>query len=151
MTSCLHPIIAKWLVLMPESNRMFWVYNRPAFFWALLILILCGIPGDKIPELTFLEWLRPDKIVHVILFAVLSYLLLKGFGRQNQFQFLHIHAGKIAIIFSITYGCILEILQEYIFIHRSGDIRDAAANAVGAFIGLWIYRKYFHKNTVAGR
>lgn len=121
---------------------MFWKNNFPAILWAVLILVLCGVPGDKIPEMTFLEWLRPDKIVHLILFGVLSFLLLKGFSKQNQFPFIFKHAGKIALILSISYGGIVEILQDTVFIHRSGDIRDAAANAVGAIVGLWIYNRY---------
>ncbi len=124
---------------------MFWRYNKPAFIWALLILILCGIPGDKIPELTFLDWLKPDKIIHLILFGVLCFLFLKGFIRQNRFQYLNNHAGKIALLLSITYGCLVEILQQYVFIHRSGDIRDAIANSIGAVLGFLIYKKYFGK------
>ena len=122
---------------------MFWKYNLPAISWALLILLLCGLPGDKIPEITFLEWLRPDKIVHLILFGVLSFLFLKGFTKQNQYPFINKNAGKIALIICISYGGIIEILQNLVFIHRIGDIRDAAANAVGAVFGLWIYNRYF--------
>ena len=122
---------------------MFWRNNFPAILWAGLIMVLCGVPGDKIPEMTFLEWLRPDKIVHLLLFGVLSFLLLKGFSKQNQFSFLFKHAGKIALIISIAYGGMVEILQDSVFVHRSGDIRDAAANAVGALLGLWIYNRYF--------
>ena len=103
----------------------------------------CALPIYKIPEMTFLEWLRPDKIVHLILFGVLCFLFLKGFTKQNQYPFINKNAGKIALIICISYGGIIEILQNLVFIHRSGDIRDAAANAVGAVIGLWIYNRYF--------
>ena len=128
---------------------MFWKNNFPAILWAVLILLLCGVPGDKIPEMTFLEWLRPDKIAHLILFGVLSFLLLKGFSKQNKFPFLFKHASKIALAISITYGGIVEILQDSVFIHRSGDFRDAIANAIGAILGLWIYNRYLGR-TVKG-
>ena len=124
---------------------MFRRSNLPAIFWALLILLLCGLPGDKIPELTFLEWLNPDKIAHVILFGVQCFLLLKAFEKQNFSRVFNINPATLALILSISYGCIVEILQEYVFIHRSGDIRDAAANAVGALLGLWIYKRFFGK------
>lgn len=120
---------------------MFWRSNRPAIFWGILVLILCGFPGDKLPQLTFLEWLRPDKIVHLILFGVQCYLLLRGFKSQSSYPTLRSHAGRYAVLISITYGGLVEVLQEYVFIHRSGDIRDAAANALGAFIGLWIFNR----------
>jgi glycopeptide antibiotics resistance protein len=127
---------------MPEENKMFWRYNWPAFAWALIILILCGLPGDRFPELTFLEWLKPDKIVHLVLFGVLCFLLLRGFNRQNNFSVLNKNSIALALLISISYGGIVELLQTYVFIHRSGDIRDAAANAIGALIGYWIYKKY---------
>ena len=123
--------------------------NLPATFWALLILLLCGLPGDKIPELTFLEWLNPDKIAHIILFGVQCLLLLKGFEKQNFTRVVNSNHAALALVLSITYGCIVEILQEYVFINRNGDLRDAVANAIGALLGFWIYKRYFSK-TVNG-
>jgi glycopeptide antibiotics resistance protein len=123
---------------------MFWRNTWPAFGWAVVILILCGFPGDRLPELTFLEWLRPDKIVHLVIFGIQSYLLMRGFERQTNSVFLNRHAVLISILFTITYGCIVELMQTYLFIHRSGDVRDAIANSIGALIGWWIYRKNYN-------
>ncbi len=117
----------------------------PAIIWAFLILLLCGFPGNKIPELTFLEWLHPDKIAHLLIFGVQCFLLLKGFEKQTQYGFLNRNYISLALTISVLYGCIVEVLQEYVFLHRSGDFRDTIANAIGAFLGLWIYRKYSTK------
>jgi VanZ family protein len=114
---------------------------RAAIAWAILILILCGIPGDNFPKLSFLEWLRPDKIVHLILFGVQSYLLIYAFTRQTQYPSLITHAERYAVLISIGYGGLVEVLQSTIFIGRSGDIRDAIANAIGALLGLYIHRR----------
>ncbi len=121
---------------------MFWRYNRAAFLWAILILILCGLPGNNFPKLSFLEWLRPDKIVHLIIFGVQSFLFIKGFSRQNQFPNLRANATRWGLLLTITYGILVEVMQATIFIGRSGDIRDALANSFGAFIGLYFFRKY---------
>ena len=110
-------------------------------------MILCGIPGYDIPALTFLEWLRPDKVVHLVMFGVLSFLLLRGFNRQERFPFLNKNASVLAVVISATYGGITEILQEYVFIHRTGDIRDEMANTVGALMGLWVYRRTLLKKS----
>ena len=130
---------------MSEKKQIFWKFHLPAIFWALIILLLCGIPGNKIPELTFLEWLNPDKFVHLILFGVLCILLLKGFERQNYSRALNKNAIFLALTLCIIYGCIIEILQEYFFINRSGDVRDAVANLFGTLFGLWVYKRYFGK------
>ncbi len=111
----------------------------PALLWALFILIICGIPGDQLPRLDFLDWLRPDKLVHLFIFGLLCYLLISGFLKQDAISFLKSNPKFWAIIFSVVYGVIIEILQEYLFIHRTGDIRDAIADAIGAFIGLWCF------------
>ena len=121
---------------------MFWRHNRAAFCWALLILILCGLPGSNFPKLSFLEWLRPDKIVHLILFGVQSYLFIIGFSRQDRFPGLRSNAVQWGVLLSISYGVLVEVLQATIFIGRSGDIRDAIANSIGAMIGLYFYSRY---------
>jgi glycopeptide antibiotics resistance protein len=128
---------------------MFWRNTWPAFAWALFILILCGLPGDKFPELTFLEWLKPDKIAHLVLFGVQSYLLIKGLKKQKAFPYLLENAVVISIVISIAYGCLVEILQDTLFIHRSGDYRDAIANSIGVFLGWWFYKKNFRLKTIS--
>jgi VanZ family protein len=128
---------------------MFWRYNRAAFLWAILILVLCGLPGSNLPKLSFLEWLRPDKIVHLILFGIQSYLLIIVFIRQYRFPGLRANAIRLGVLLSISYGALVEVLQTTVFIGRSGDIRDALANSIGAFIGLYFFRK-FGKRQVTG-
>lgn len=126
---------------------MFWRHNRLAIAWAILILILCGIPGNNFPKLSFLDWLRPDKIVHLILFGVQSFLLIKSFSSQSSSPRLKQNAERWGVIISISYGALVEVLQATIFIGRSGDVRDAMANAIGALIGLYLYRKFSKKLT----
>src|SRR6187402_1478708 len=102
---------------------MFWRHNRLAFAWAVIILILCGIPGNNFPKLSFLEWLRPDKIVHLILFGVQSFLLIKGLFNQTNYPSLKLNAARWGVLLSIFYGALVEVLQTTIFIGRSGDVR----------------------------
>lgn len=118
---------------------MFFKSLLPALLWALFILIICGIPGHKIPRVDFLQWLKPDKLIHLFIYSIFCYLLIKGFIKQDAFLFLRSNPKFWAIIFSTAYGAIIEVLQEYVFIERSGEVYDALANTVGAFIGLWFF------------
>ena len=111
----------------------------PALLWALLILGLCGLPGSAIPELTFLDWLKPDKIVHLVLFGVLSFLLIKGLTGTDASSVFTSNPKTFSVIISSIYGVVIELLQEFVFVDRHGDIYDSIADAVGAFIGLWFY------------
>jgi VanZ family protein len=122
----------------------------PALLWALFILALCGLPGSAIPELSFLDWLKPDKIIHLVLFGVLSFLLIKGLNGYYSSSIQATNAKTFAVIVSSLYGVIVEILQEYFFEDRHGDMFDAIADALGALLGVPFYNfwiKRSHKTT----
>ena len=126
---------------------MFLKHNIVAIVWAAFIMILCGLPGNDFPDLTFIEWLQPDKIMHLFMFGMLSYLLIRGFGKQISFAPLN-HSPKLyATLFTIFYGILTEVLQATVFTGRTGDLRDAAADALGAFCGIWFFN--FLKNRKA--
>ncbi len=127
---------------------MFFKSLLPAFLWALFILIICGIPGHRLPRVDFLQWLKPDKLVHLFVYATLCFLLIRGFTKQESVTFFKASPKLWAIIFSICYGILIEFLQEYIFIDRNGDVFDALANSLGAFIGMWSFYFIRKKSTV---
>jgi len=118
---------------------MFRVSWLPFAVWSLFILILCGIPGRQVPRLDFLSWLKPDKIVHLFLFGVQCYLLLRVFSRQPADLFLKLNQKLLAALICVLYGVLIEVLQEYVFIDRTGDVRDALADAIGAVMGMWVF------------
>jgi VanZ family protein len=124
---------------------MFIRYHLPTLLWALFIMIICAIPGDKIPKLSFLEWLKPDKIVHILVFSVLSILLLRTFLDAKTLNWNEKSIAVFSIVLSSAYGILVEILQYFVFINRSGDVRDAIANTIGAIIGWWIYKRFFRE------
>lgn len=113
-----------------------------SILWAVIILVLCTIPGKDIPEPDFLRWLKADKLTHIFLFGTLAYLLLLDAssipGKKLTF---------ILIVITIAYGGLIELLQSIPIVQRDSDIRDAAANAIGAIFGWWLYRK---RNPVTG-
>ncbi len=124
--------------------KHFW----PAVLWALLVLILTGLPGNYFPEVpTFWDLLEPDKIVHIFIFGVFTVLMALGLTR---------HYGKLrsasaittqAIGTGIAYGAITELLQGYVFIGRTASIYDFIANSVGCLAGYLLFKlvllKYF--------
>ena len=121
----------------------------PAIVWALFILIITGIPGNQIPKIpSFLEWLSPDKFVHVVIFGILSYLILYSNRKQylkRNYRFIIVAS---VVLISASYGLITELLQYYVFIGRSGNVFDFIANAIGAFLGGMAYFLQQSKNKV---
>ena len=118
---------------------MFLKHTKWAMLWALLILILCGMPGKDIPHISFLELLSFDKFVHAGIFFVLVVLTIRGFVLQTTFKPFQIKAKNTALYIAITYGGLLEIMQGTLFEDRSADVYDFIANSFGALIGLLIY------------
>jgi len=111
----------------------------PVWLWATFIMIICGIPGNDIPRLAFLDWLRPDKLVHLFVFGVLCYLLINGLVKSGVANLLSDYPRTSSLILCTVYGALIEVLQAYIFINRSGDVRDAIADSLGALLGIWLY------------
>lgn len=101
-------------------------------------MFLIGLPGNVFPEIvSFWEWLSPDKIVHLIIFGIQSFLILLGFrkqyGKEKRKKYI-----IWAVSLTVIYGFITELLQYYVFIGRSGNVYDALADAIGAFLG-WLF------------
>ena len=120
---------------------MFFIHLKWALLWALFILILCGIPGNDIPSVSFLEILNFDKFVHASLFFVLYILTNNSFLKQNTYSLL-VNKGKfVALVLCIIYGGYTEILQGVVFKERSADINDFIANSIGSVLALILYTK----------
>jgi VanZ family protein len=120
---------------------MFFKHTKWAMLWALLILVLCGIPGRDIPHISFLELLSFDKFVHASIFFVLLLLTVRGFIVQTTFINISHSARFIAFVFCVTYGGVMEIMQGTLFEQRSASVFDFIANSFGATLGILFYKK----------
>lgn len=108
----------------------------PALIWVLIIFILSAYPGNQVPKIPIWQF---DKWVHSFIYAVLSFLLLIPFYRQYTKGNTRFKLGGIIILFGVFYGGLMEILQHYIFINRSGNWYDFTANTIGAILGVLLF------------
>lgn len=118
---------------------MFFKHMKWSVLWALIILILCGIPGRDIPHISFLELLEFDKFVHAGIFLILFFFTARGFIVQSSYPRIQRQPKLIALVICIIYGGALEIMQETFFQGRSADIYDFIANSFGSIMGLIFY------------
>ena len=77
---------------------MFFRYNLPAVFWAILIFCLCAVPGNDLPKSYWFDFPGFDKLVHVFLYTVLEWLILFGFTKQNDYLVI----SKYAVLISLS-------------------------------------------------
>jgi VanZ family protein len=116
-----------------------------AMLWALIILILCGIPGRDIPHISFLELLSFDKFVHAAIFFVLVLLTIRGLILQGHYKSVNTKPKLFAGFVCISYGGLLEVMQGTLFSERSADIYDFIANSFGCMVGIILYNNIERK------
>jgi VanZ family protein len=108
--------------------------------WAAFILLLCGIPGNEIDKVKFIEIPYFDKIVHIIFYFTFTLLLISENKTQKHQQKSTIKGILIIGIITMSYGVLIEILQKIIFINRGAEIWDVVANAFGFIFATLLYR-----------
>ena len=108
--------------------------------WVVFVTLLSlfsspdiGEGGIRIPN--------ADKIVHFIFYCgmvALGTLFLRE--KTNAFD-----VGKHtiwALVFAISYGVLMEILQHIMPFERAAEIWDVLANTLGAIFGVLLIKKY---------
>ena len=109
-------------------SRTLWI--AAAIAWTIVILALCSIPGQDLPQV---QVLSADKIAHFTLFAAFAWLWMNSLALPVRMRF--------AIVFAcgLAYAVLTEVYQGLIPIGREPDIWDSAANAAGLLVGsaLW--------------
>jgi VanZ family protein len=124
---------------------MFFKYNIPGILWAIIILILLGLPGSDLPDASFINIPQFDKLVHAGLFGILVFLLARGFYLQHRFDNLTKHFIQFSFLISVFYGGLTEILQGRVFPDRTSDIFDFISDVAGSAIAIVLFLLYKKK------
>ena len=112
--------------------------------WLVVLTILSLLPGNDIPTSNWLEQIHADKIVHVGMYAMLTFLLLLSMSHWKKKEFSHWRKAFPFIIFAMSYGVSMELMQLFFTDSRKFEVADMVANAGGAFIGFFVFR-FFSK------
>jgi len=113
---------------------MFFKANRFGLTWTSIVIIICLIPGGNSPGISFLSSLGLDKIIHFLIHLILVYLVAKGL--LKSFPLKPKSILFFTLVYSLTLGIVLEIVQSLYVIGRSGDYFDVLANFIGAIFGV---------------
>lgn len=103
-----------------------------ALLWAIIIFLLCSMPGSLIPTVSWLELLSFDKWVHAGVFFVLVTLFVIAVRANGQNK----NLVYLWFLLSVLYGGALEIMQATVFSERSADWLDMIANSFGCVVAL---------------
>lgn len=112
-----------------------------AILWTLLILFLCFIPSNEIPEL---HVPLADKWAHFILFGGFSFLWLLSSKKTTLFQCF------LWAIIATFFGWLVEELQGILsFLGRCKETMDIIADSIGGVIGCLFFFLLHKKNTAS--
>jgi hypothetical protein len=103
---------------------------RWAILWALLILVLCLMPGKALPTWRWADLLSVDKAVHAGLFAVQLVLVARGISVRSGAPGMSV-PGLRPVLACVAYGASVEALQMLSALGRRGDWNDVMANTAG--------------------
>ncbi len=105
-------------------------------FYIISITVLSLININRLPDI---GTNHDDKLYHAsayFVFVILSFNYLKKIEVKK--------AVLIAMVFSVFYGIIIEVLQHVLNTNRTFDILDIVANTIGVILGYFIIQ-YFNK------
>ena len=111
----------------------------PAALWLAVITVLSTSPGVPMPKFNLFS---TDKIGHAAAYALLTWLLLRGFqAAKNRSA----NWKEAFFIFGLSagYGILMEFVQGTFFPYRFFEVDDMLANAFGATLvtGYWVWFK----------
>jgi len=127
---------------LDESYMKFITSFWKTIIWAGIVLFLSLASGDNLPHPRWLMLPHIDKVVHFIMYFIFALVLIHDLKRSGKMR-PHYSRNKIiliSVLIVITWGGILEILQQIPAIHRNGDFSDVLANAAGAALAAAFYR-----------
>ncbi|MCC3154442.1 M28 family peptidase [Hymenobacter sp. BT770] len=106
--------------------------------WAAVVLVLTLTPADKMPVTPVWELLSFDTAAHAGVFLVLAGLSWFSLRRQRRWPALALRAGRAALLGSIVFGGLIEVLQYNMALGRHGEWTDLLSDAIGAALAVGV-------------
>lgn len=103
-----------------------------AITWLILVIALLLTPGNNLPKGPNIPHL--DKVVHVGLFAVLTFLWSQIGTLDKEKKIIRRKLSTNLLVFMIFFPIFVEYLQDYVP-NRSFEYEDIVANLIGGTIG----------------
>ena len=122
-----------------KDVKRFIYYWVPAILWMGLIFYLSSRPSVKVADEYTLNFLF-FKTAHVVFYAILYFLLFRGFYSLQSKQDPPIKTYIWPMILSILYGASDELHQTFIPT-RTGTVRDVFIDTLGIVL-MFQYTKY---------
>lgn len=114
-------------------NRV--LFLRLAIIWTVLTLWLSVASIRNIRSIIMFDLFSWDKAGHFVVYLIMTFLWCKGLSHISRIRF-------FVIIFSVSFGVLMEIIQFYSSIGRTFEVDDIIANTLGALAGILIFNQF---------
>jgi len=120
--------------------------NKFSILIALIIMYLSLADSHTFDKVSFINIPNFDKIVHFVMYFVLMFVIT--FENRKTIK------GPVNLIFigliPFFYGILLEILQSFLTVNRTGSIYDALSDIAGIMVSIlfWLWFKAFRKEII---
>lgn len=122
-------------------------HSKPSFvrYWIPVLIYLVFIYMLSSGAFSFglfnkSQKVHADKIVHVVEYAILGFLLARAMGKYTFFRQSMRVLAAVVLLVGVVYGISDEFHQMSVP-HRTASFYDVIADSVGVFIGVFIYYK----------
>ena len=109
-----------------------WLRILLSAIYLIIIAFLSLLPPNDFPDLPLFP--GADKIVHACLYLGLTWLACWSMNAEIKNIWYY-----LIILFSISWGAIMELFQFLMHMGRSFEFNDIIGNSVGTLIGVLIY------------
>ncbi|QZT36015.1 VanZ family protein [Halosquirtibacter xylanolyticus] len=106
--------------------------------WCGIILYGCLMPSNEVPNVRIPNI---DKIVHMVFYIGFTYLLSAVSYKKWKKRF--------TLLIAISFGIGIEVIQGLLPFERSPSFADAAANTIGAIIGIILFKILYKKSQLS--
>jgi VanZ family protein len=118
------------------TSRSFLRDQAPVLVWMALIFIASSIPSGTFEDVTIFRY---DKLIHLVIYGVLGFLMHRALSRQSRFPLLARWAALWSVLFCVLYGVSDEFHQSFVP-GRDMSGYDLIANTGGALLSAVIVR-----------
>jgi len=109
-----------------------WLRITLSLFYLSIIAFLSLLPPKDFPDIRLFA--GADKIIHICMYLGLTWLACWSMHAETKRMWYF-----LIILFSISWGTIMEIFQFLMHLGRSFEFYDIIGNSIGTLIGVLIY------------
>lgn len=115
----------------------------PSILWTALIILLYGLPGGGVPGRTLFDFIPLDKAAHFSVFLLYGIMVNVAIAKHINLPALCNRSSIYTVLWCVSFGAIMEMIQGTVFVDRTSDVLDVLANFLGTMTGVVIFRTIY--------